>query len=118
MYILERYPNLVTVSDSNGSSIILNLLSKLPSHFQSGNNLGFWKRCIYHCKYFLEVNSFVVLTLLKHDISYTIYQVFLWNLNMEIQYGMHFKLLVSYPRKLIPRGSPNVSFSMKHSTDM
>jgi hypothetical protein len=60
MYILERYPNLATVSDSNGS-IILNVLSKLPSHFQSGHNIGFWKRCIYHCKYFLEVNSFKVL---------------------------------------------------------
>ncbi|KAK2394032.1 hypothetical protein P8452_15916 [Trifolium repens] len=48
MYILERYPNLATVSDSNGS-IILNVLSKLPSHFQSGHNIGFWKRCIYHC---------------------------------------------------------------------
>ncbi|GAU41043.1 hypothetical protein TSUD_280200 [Trifolium subterraneum] len=48
MYILQRYPNLATVSDSNGS-IILNVLSKLPSHFQSGHNLGFWKRCIYRC---------------------------------------------------------------------
>ncbi|PNX93477.1 ankyrin repeat-containing protein [Trifolium pratense] len=48
MYILQRYPNLATVSDSNGS-IILNVLSKLPSHFQSGHNFGFWKRFIYHC---------------------------------------------------------------------
>ncbi|XP_024639930.1 uncharacterized protein [Medicago truncatula] len=48
MYLLQRYPNLATISDSNGS-IILNVLSKLPSHFQSGHKLGFWKRCIYHC---------------------------------------------------------------------
>ncbi|CAJ2639936.1 unnamed protein product [Trifolium pratense] len=40
MYLLHRYPNLATISDSNGSSIILNVLSKLPSHFQSGQNLG------------------------------------------------------------------------------
>lgn len=50
MYLLQRYPNLATLSDSNGS-IILNVLSKLPTEFQSGNKLGFWKRCIYHCKY-------------------------------------------------------------------
>ncbi|KAK2441997.1 Ankyrin repeat family protein [Trifolium repens] len=49
LYILERYPNLATVvSDSKGSTI-LNVLSMLPSHFQSGHNIGFWKRCIYHC---------------------------------------------------------------------
>ncbi|KAG4923826.1 hypothetical protein GYH30_049418 [Glycine max] len=48
MYLLQRYPNLATLSDSNGS-IILNVLSKLPTEFQSGNKLGFWKRCIYHC---------------------------------------------------------------------
>lgn len=48
MYLLHRYPNLATLSDSNGS-IILNVLSKLPSDFESGNKLGFWKRCIYHC---------------------------------------------------------------------
>jgi len=49
IYLLQRYPNLATLSDSKGS-IILNVLSKLPSDFQSGNKLGFWKRCIYHCK--------------------------------------------------------------------
>ncbi|CAI8596674.1 unnamed protein product [Vicia faba] len=48
MYLLQHYPNLATISNSNGS-IILNVLSKLPSHFQSGHKLGFWKRCIYHC---------------------------------------------------------------------
>jgi hypothetical protein len=71
------------VSDSKGSTI-LNVLSMLPSHFQSGHNIGFWKRCIYHCKYFLEVNSFVVLTLLKHDISYTIY---ISGVPVELEYG-------------------------------
>ncbi|XP_027341138.1 uncharacterized protein LOC113854380 [Abrus precatorius] len=48
MYLLQRYPNLAILSDSNGS-IILNVLSKMPSDFQSGNKLGHWKRCIYHC---------------------------------------------------------------------
>ncbi|CAL5202276.1 unnamed protein product [Lathyrus oleraceus] len=48
MHLLQHYPNLATISDSNGS-IILNVLSKLPSHFQSGHKLGFWKTCIYHC---------------------------------------------------------------------
>ncbi|TKY46976.1 Ankyrin repeat-containing protein [Spatholobus suberectus] len=48
MYLLQCYPNLATLSDSKGS-IILNVLSKLPSYFQSGNKLGFWKRFIYHC---------------------------------------------------------------------
>ncbi|RHN66909.1 putative ankyrin repeat-containing domain, PGG domain-containing protein [Medicago truncatula] len=36
MHLLQRYPGLATISDSNGS-IILNVLSKLPSHFPSGN---------------------------------------------------------------------------------
>ncbi|XP_024634899.1 uncharacterized protein [Medicago truncatula] len=36
MHLLQRYPDLATISDSNGS-IILNVLSKLPSHFPSGN---------------------------------------------------------------------------------
>ncbi|XP_061367597.1 uncharacterized protein LOC133310655, partial [Gastrolobium bilobum] len=49
MYLLQRYPNLVTVSYPNGSSVILYLLSNRPSDFQSGKNLGFWGRCIYHC---------------------------------------------------------------------
>ncbi|XP_004500133.1 uncharacterized protein [Cicer arietinum] len=48
MYLVQHYPNLATISDSNGS-IILNVLSKLPSHFQSGHKFGFWKRFIYHC---------------------------------------------------------------------
>ncbi|BAT88559.1 hypothetical protein VIGAN_05209000 [Vigna angularis var. angularis] len=48
IYLLQHYPDLATLSDSKGS-IILNVLSKLPSDFQSGNKLGFWKRCIYHC---------------------------------------------------------------------
>ena len=59
MYLLQRYPNLATISDSN-ESIILNVLSKLPSHFQSGHKLGFWKRCIYHCKYnFFRCKTFM-----------------------------------------------------------
>ncbi|XP_061360957.1 uncharacterized protein LOC133304895 [Gastrolobium bilobum] len=48
MYLLQRFPNLAIISDSNGG-IILNVLSKLSSDFQSGNKLGFWGRCIYHC---------------------------------------------------------------------
>ncbi|KAJ1380394.1 PGG domain [Sesbania bispinosa] len=36
MYLLQRYPKLGTISDLKGS-IILNVLSKLPSNFQSGN---------------------------------------------------------------------------------
>ncbi|XP_024635790.1 uncharacterized protein [Medicago truncatula] len=48
MHLLQRYPNLATISDSNGS-IILNVLSKLPSHFLSGHKVRFWKRCIYYC---------------------------------------------------------------------
>ncbi|KAL4343269.1 hypothetical protein HN51_061570 [Arachis hypogaea] len=48
MYLLQRYPNLATISDSNGS-IILNVLSKKTSDFQSGNKFGILHRCIYHC---------------------------------------------------------------------
>ncbi|KAK7288523.1 hypothetical protein RIF29_01984 [Crotalaria pallida] len=48
IYLLQRYPTLATITDSNGS-IILNVLSKMPSGFKSGNKLGFWGRCIYHC---------------------------------------------------------------------
>ncbi|XP_020204464.1 uncharacterized protein LOC109789839 [Cajanus cajan] len=48
IYLLQLYPNLATLTDSNGS-LILNVLSKMPSDFPSGNKLGYWKRCIYHC---------------------------------------------------------------------
>ncbi|CAJ2640912.1 unnamed protein product [Trifolium pratense] len=51
MYILQRYPNLASTSstsDDDGSTI-LHVMSKFPSHFQSGHNFGFWKRCIYRC---------------------------------------------------------------------
>ncbi|KAK7305200.1 hypothetical protein VNO77_43101 [Canavalia gladiata] len=48
LYLLQRYPNLASLSDSNGS-IILHVLSKLPSNFQSGLKFGIWKRSIYHC---------------------------------------------------------------------
>ncbi|KAL2322742.1 hypothetical protein Fmac_027121 [Flemingia macrophylla] len=49
VYLLQHYPNLATLLNSNGNgSLILNVLSKMPSDFQSGNKLGFWKRCIYH----------------------------------------------------------------------
>ncbi|XP_027191427.1 uncharacterized protein [Cicer arietinum] len=48
MYLVQHYPNLATISDLNGS-IILNVLSKLPSHFQSGHNFAVWKSFIYHC---------------------------------------------------------------------
>ncbi|XP_045821446.1 uncharacterized protein LOC123914367 isoform X2 [Trifolium pratense] len=41
MHLLQRYPNLATITDSNGSSIILNVLTKLPSHFYSGDLLYF-----------------------------------------------------------------------------
>ncbi|CAJ2640899.1 unnamed protein product [Trifolium pratense] len=44
MYILQHYPNTVD-SDNN----MLYTMSRLPSHFQSGHNFGFWKRCIYQC---------------------------------------------------------------------
>ncbi|GAU41207.1 hypothetical protein TSUD_128830 [Trifolium subterraneum] len=37
MHLLQRYPNLATISDSNGSSIILNVLTKFPTHFNSGH---------------------------------------------------------------------------------
>ncbi|WJX31572.1 hypothetical protein P8452_19986 [Trifolium repens] len=37
MHLLQRYPNLATISDSNGSSIILNVLTKFPWHFNSGH---------------------------------------------------------------------------------
>nr|KYP37841.1 Ankyrin repeat-containing protein At3g12360 family [Cajanus cajan] len=47
IYLLQLYPNLATLTDSNGS-LILNVLSKMPSDFPSGNKLGYWKRCIYH----------------------------------------------------------------------
>ncbi|PNX82897.1 ankyrin repeat protein [Trifolium pratense] len=39
-----QYPN-TGVSHNN----MLYTMSFLPSHFQSGHNFGFWKRCIYHC---------------------------------------------------------------------
>ncbi|MCH81199.1 ankyrin repeat-containing protein [Trifolium medium] len=45
MYILKRYPT----AFSDSSFLMLFTLSELPSHFQSGHNFGFWKRCIYHC---------------------------------------------------------------------
>ncbi|WJX32325.1 hypothetical protein P8452_20662 [Trifolium repens] len=56
VYILERYPylDLVTLSDASvsgstdGSSMILHILSRLPSHFQSEHKLVFWKRFIYN----------------------------------------------------------------------
>ncbi|KAE9598520.1 hypothetical protein Lal_00020996 [Lupinus albus] len=48
IFLLQRYPTLATITDSNGS-IILNVLSKMPSGFKSGNKLGFWGRCIYNC---------------------------------------------------------------------
>ncbi|MED6205437.1 hypothetical protein PIB30_017662 [Stylosanthes scabra] len=48
MYLVQSYPTLGTISDSNGS-IILNVLSKKTSDFQSGNKLGILQRCIYHC---------------------------------------------------------------------
>lgn len=70
MYLLQRYPNLATLSDSNGS-IILNVLSKLPTEFQSGNKLGFWKRCIYHCKYPLQVTLDITLFSYHASLQYT-----------------------------------------------
>ncbi|KAF7815907.1 Ankyrin repeat-containing protein [Senna tora] len=46
LFLLQRYPNLATIADSNGS-IIFNVLSKMPSSFQSGSNLGFFGSLIY-----------------------------------------------------------------------
>ncbi|XP_028768989.1 ankyrin repeat-containing protein NPR4-like isoform X2 [Neltuma alba] len=42
-----RYPSLATMADSNGS-VIFNVLSKMPSDFQSGSKLGILGRFIYH----------------------------------------------------------------------
>ncbi|KAK2387087.1 Ankyrin repeat family protein [Trifolium repens] len=52
MHLLQRYPNLATISDSNGS-IILNVLSKLPSHFQSRkrNKFRYNERGLYKYLY-------------------------------------------------------------------
>ncbi|KAK4275381.1 hypothetical protein QN277_018473 [Acacia crassicarpa] len=47
LFILQRYPNLATMVDSNGS-VIFNVLSKMPSDFQSGSKLGILGRFIYH----------------------------------------------------------------------
>ncbi|RHN67267.1 hypothetical protein MtrunA17_Chr3g0100931 [Medicago truncatula] len=46
MHLLQRYPDLATISDSNGS-IILNVLSKLPSHFPSGNTYVLSRKFFY-----------------------------------------------------------------------
>ncbi|GAU41205.1 hypothetical protein TSUD_128810 [Trifolium subterraneum] len=35
IHLLQRYPNLATISDSNGS-IVLNVMTKFPSYFHSG----------------------------------------------------------------------------------
>lgn len=47
LFLLQRYPNLATMADSNGS-VIFNVLSKMPSDFQSGSKLGLLGSFIYH----------------------------------------------------------------------
>ncbi|XP_039687248.1 uncharacterized protein [Medicago truncatula] len=56
MHLLQRYPDLATISDSNGS-IILNVLSKLPSHFPSGNTYVLSRKFFYkHAPVELELS--------------------------------------------------------------
>ncbi|XP_031268817.1 uncharacterized protein LOC116127296 [Pistacia vera] len=47
LYLIRKYPGLATAKDDDGRNI-LDALALRPWDFQSGSNLGFWKKWIYN----------------------------------------------------------------------